>query len=184
MARFLDAGPRSWACARSGGRRSMDSRWRGAGDRARAECLARSGGWPSTASAKARRTAVAHELCPSPIIIYGASRSDTTYLSETLNSHPDIFISNETRIFAWMHESLKVITDDRRLLFRNRDDFIKHLSSVYPGVIRSFYSSLVNGRHNLGDMNPPYFSLQMLGCLDTIIELFPEKKFVRIIRDG
>jgi hypothetical protein len=50
-----------------------------------------------------------------PIVVFGAPRSGTTYLEQILNAHPAVFISHETRVFAWLHHAL-VLTQDHRLL--------------------------------------------------------------------
>jgi len=78
---------------------------------------------------------------PSPIIICGAPRSGTTYLNKLLNEHPDVFISHEIRLFAWLHDSLNVLTKQDRCLVACRDQFVRHLRSVYPQMLRDFYAA-------------------------------------------
>jgi Sulfotransferase family len=125
---------------------------------------------------------VAQETCP--IILYGAPRSGTTFLNRILNEHPDIFISNETRIFQWAHASLNQLPHDPANLFVNRDEFICHLKSQYPSLIRDFYRRLYPQARYWGDKAPHYVFRQTHGCLETIADLFPETRFIQIVRDG
>ena len=125
---------------------------------------------------------VAQETCP--IILYGAPRSGTTFLNRILNEHPDIFISGETRIFLWAHASLNRLTRDPVNLFLHRDEIVDHLRAQYPRMIRDFYCGLNPEARYWGDKAPHYVSRQALGCLDTIADLFPETRFIQIVRDG
>jgi hypothetical protein len=124
------------------------------------------------------------EQQPSPIIIYGAPRSGTTYLNRILSEHPDIFISREIRLFLWVNESLNVLTQSDEFLYHHRDAFVAHLRSVYPDLIRSFYRTLEPNVRYWGDKYPHYASPEHPGCLETIRELFPQTRFIHIIRDG
>jgi len=125
---------------------------------------------------------VAQETCP--IILYGAPRSGTTFLNRILNEHPDIFISGETRIFLWAHASLNRLTRDPVNLYLHRDEIVDHLRAQYPRMIRDFYCGLNPEARYWGDKAPHYVSRQALGCLDTIADLFPETRFIQIVRDG
>lgn len=125
-----------------------------------------------------------NQLEPSPIIIFGAPRSGTTYLGHILDHHPEVCISNEIRLFAWAHKSLNVLTQQDQALLGHRETFVKHLRSCYPELIRSFYKKLAPQARYWGDKNPHYADRQNKGCLDTIADLFPETRFIHIIRDG
>lgn len=120
----------------------------------------------------------------SPIIVYGAPRSGTTYLNLILNKHPEVFISNETRLFVWVHRSLKVLPQRDQVLLSHREEFLQHLHSRYPQLIRDFYRRLCPDARYWGDKNPHYAALSNFGCLDTIAALFPETHFIHIMRDG
>jgi hypothetical protein len=119
-----------------------------------------------------------------PIIVYGAARSGTTYLVQILNSRPDVFVSNEMRLFVWAHRSLKGETEDEAALYRERQPFLEHLYGAYPRLIRDFYRKLRPAATHWGDKNPHYASPQNRGCLDTILALFPSARFIHVLRDG
>jgi hypothetical protein len=119
-----------------------------------------------------------------PIIVYGAPRSGTTYLTNTLKQHPEVFISHETRVFVWAHESLNVLTQNPQALLTSRGKFVEHLREAYPKLIRDFYLKLAPRARYWGDKNPHYAAPNYGGCLDTIATLFPGTRFIHIIRDG
>jgi hypothetical protein len=121
------------------------------------------------------------DLVESPIVIYGAPRSGTTYLRHLLVAHPDIFITNETRIFTWAHAAREQVG---RSLNANRDQFERHLRDTLPGLIRDFYADLAPPTARYwGDKNPHYARPDP-GCLEAIEALFPAAKFIHVIRDG
>ena len=124
------------------------------------------------------------EQRPDPIIVFGAPRSGTTYLQELLNIHPDVFVSHETRIFAWLHDAVSVLTHEDRCLVTYREQFIDHLRSALPQVIRDFYRSLATDAIYWGDKNPHYADWNNNGCLELVADLFPNTRFIDLIRDG
>jgi hypothetical protein len=119
-----------------------------------------------------------------PIVLYGAARSGTTYLAQILNRQPEVFITNETRVFVWAHEALKRAPVDERIVYREKDAFVAHLRERLPGLIRDFHARMHPNRPFWGDKNPHYAAPENKGCLETIRELFPGAKFIHIIRDG
>jgi hypothetical protein len=123
------------------------------------------------------------ELASDPIIVYGAPRSGTTYLEQILNAHPAIYISNETRVFAWLHHAL-TLTQDDQLVSSHRETFVEHLRAAFPQMIRGFYRRLTPEARYWGDKNPHYADPLNRGCLETVAELFPQSRFICIIRDG
>ena len=103
---------------------------------------------------------------------------------DLLNSHPEVFVSNEVRIFTWAHHALKSLPSDERFLVSHRERFIEHLKGVLRAEIPSFYQTLAPHAQHWGDKNPHYSDPRDAGCLDTIRELFPSARFVHLIRDG
>ena len=124
------------------------------------------------------------ELAPDPIVVYGAPRSGTTYLEQILNSHPDVFISHESRVFAWLYQALEILPQDDLFLYNHRNAFVEHLRTLFPEAIRDFYRSLAPGVRHWGDKNPLYADHRVRACLDMVAELFPGSVFIHIIRDG
>jgi hypothetical protein len=118
-----------------------------------------------------------------PIVVFGAPRSGTTYLEQILNSHPAVFISHETRVFAWLHHALS-LTQDHRLVANHREEFMAHLRAGLPQVMRDFYRDLAPDARYWGDKNPHYADPFNRGSLELVAELFPGSRFVHIIRDG
>jgi hypothetical protein len=124
------------------------------------------------------------KLASDPIIIFGAPRSGTSYLNRVVNEHPDIYVSEEARLFTWVHHSLKVLVEDSSFVRKHQDLFVAHLRAEYPELIRSFYRDLRPNARYWGDKNPHYAAPEHEGCLETISELFPGTRFIHIIRDG
>jgi hypothetical protein len=127
---------------------------------------------------------MALEHAESPIIIYGAARSGTTYLTHLINTHPDVFITDETRIFVWAHKTIHSLLDNETTFFRRREEFRAYLRTALPPLIRRFYAKLFPTRHYWGDKNPHYIADGSAGCVHTILDLFPGARFIHIIRDG
>ena len=123
------------------------------------------------------------ELAPDPIVVFGAPRSGTTYLEEILNAHPEVFISHETRVFAWLNRSL-ALTQDHLLVANDREAFVEYLRGVFPHVIRDFYRQRAPDVRYWGDKNPHYTDPRAAGSLNMVAELFPGSLFIHIIRDG
>jgi hypothetical protein len=132
-----------------------------------------------------RRWAIATDFATDPIVVYGAPRSGTTYLQEILNAHPEVFISHETRVFAWLYHALEVLPQDDRLVSAKREEFVRHLHGVLPQLIRDFYRKLAPDARFWGDKNPHYADDRgNAGCLPMVADVYPLSLFIQIIRDG
>lgn len=123
-------------------------------------------------------------LMPSPIIMFGAPRSGTTYVQHILEQHRELLVTNETRVFAWLHQSFQVLPHNQDFLMAYREEFLQHLESAYPALIRDFYLKIKPHARWWGDKNPLYADPINQGCLETIARLFPGAKFIHIVRDG
>jgi predicted SAM-dependent methyltransferase len=121
---------------------------------------------------------------PAPLIVFGAPRSGTTYLQRVMDLHPAIFLSHETRVFAWLHAAINVLPASDQFVVTERERFVAHLRSALPGVLRDFYEELEPSTRYWGDKNPHYADPNNRGCLALTAELFPGTRFVNIVRDG
>ena len=119
-----------------------------------------------------------------PIIVLGAPRSGTTFLQELLNSHPEVYVSHEMRLFAWLNDTVNTLPKLDRCLVTFREQFVMHLRATLPGLIRTFYAQKWPQARYWGDKNPHYADPANEGCLDLVAELFPGAKFINIVRDG
>jgi hypothetical protein len=131
-----------------------------------------------------RRKVSVTEQARDPIIIYGAPRSGTTYIQHMLSQHPDVFLTNESRIFLWLHQAVAVDTYEDEYVLDHREAFIQHLRETQPDVIRSFYRKLAPQARYWGDKYPLYASMKHLGALEILVSLFPGTRFIHVIRDG
>ena len=59
----------------------------------------------------------------SPLILVGAARSGTTYLTDLINCHSDVFITEETRVFVWAHKTIHELLHNKSPFFRRREEF-------------------------------------------------------------
>jgi hypothetical protein len=123
------------------------------------------------------------QQAPDPIVVFGSPRSGTSYLNRLLNEHPDVYLTEEARLFVWMHHSLNLM-GDTRFVRKHRERFIEHVRVSYPELIRSFYRELKPSARYWGDKNPHYAAPENQGCLEAIAELFPGTHFIHLIRDG
>jgi hypothetical protein len=130
----------------------------------------------------AKRARPSHARRPDPLLVFGAPRSGTTYLENLLNSHPEVFLTHETRVFTWLHHSLQLTQKDP-ILLTEREAFVTHLRRAYPDLIRDFYEELGPGVTVWGDKNPHYANPHQR-CLETVVDLFPGSLFIHLVRDG
>lgn len=123
---------------------------------------------------------------PAPLFIIGAPRSGTTYLVNVLNRHPDIFLTNETRVMTWANRALNVLPKNPWILASSRDEFLAHMRKELGATIRRFYLSLgAPSFARWGDKNPHYADRKSdPDCLALINEIFPDSQFIHLVRDA
>lgn len=119
-------------------------------------------------------------LANDPIIVLGAPRSGTTYLQRIIDRHPQVALTNEVRLFEWLHRALAQ-ADDERALLNQRDAFRDHLRAELPAMVRRYYEELAPTALWWGDKNPHYAESE--ATLQTIVSLFPGARFIHIVRD-
>ncbi|MBV8801255.1 MAG: sulfotransferase [Alphaproteobacteria bacterium] len=137
-----------------------------------------------------------------PLFVTGAPRSGTTFFTVTLNRHPQVFVTNETRILSFLHNIHRTTKTPGPLLPPHpaRLAFLEILRSHFRQMVIEFYRDVLD-KTNLGtpflsehqfnrkiavwgDKNPGYSDgTKEPGCLDFILDLFPHAKFVHVVRD-
>jgi hypothetical protein len=120
-------------------------------------------------------------LHPDPILVFGAPRSGTTYLREILDAHPDVALTNEFRVFSWLHAAVGALPCDDARVFERRDEFVAQLHRELPDLLRRHYAAIAPHAKWWGDKNPHY--AQDPAVLESALLLFPEARFVHIHRD-
>src|SRR5438477_12416573 len=119
----------------------------------------------------------------SPIIVFGAPRSGTTYLNSILNSHPEVFITHETRLFVWAHRALNVLPTEDKAVLSYRKQFVDYLYGSFPQLIKDFYFRIRKpGARYWGDKNSYYAHGVDIGCLEMIATVFRDAQFIHLIR--
>lgn len=118
----------------------------------------------------------------SPIIVYGPPRSGTTYLVHILNQHPEVFISNEYRIFSWLHSATHKLTKNDQMVANGKQEFQQFIDEKLPAIVKDFYAQKHPKAYYWGDKNPFYGN--DVERLRTIKEYWPDAKFINIVRDG
>ena len=122
-----------------------------------------------------------------PLFVLGAPRSGTTLTADLLNSHPEVLITNEVRVFSFFSHALTHIPDGDsggvQYARSHPDALVASLREAVPGVVyRTFERiSRKDGRKKLkywGDKNPHHSD-----CLELIVGAFPNARFVRVKRD-
>lgn len=120
-----------------------------------------------------------------PFWVIGAPRSGTTFLARVLDHHPEIFLTNETRLMLLFSRMLNRWVGTRRLLATSRDEVIESLWQQVPRVVEQIYRDLgARPGQRWGDKYPQYADGdQDSEALATMDRLFPEGQYVHIIRD-
>ncbi len=120
-----------------------------------------------------------------PLWVIGAPRSGTTFLARVLDHHPQVLLTNETRIMLLFSRMLNRWVESRRLLATSKAEILDSLWRQTPGVIEQIYRDLgARPGQRWGDKYPQYADGdQEPEALATIDRLFPEGQYVHIIRD-
>jgi len=137
-----------------------------------------------------------------PFFIIGAQRSGTTLLRLILNSHSKIAIPEEGTFLMpllkdkyinytfkgnELNKLIKYISLNPQFELWNKNftDFFKEVKHKGKITLKEFISNLYNfyakkeGKKYWGDKTPSFFRK-----IDVINKLFPEAKFIHIVRDG
>jgi len=120
-----------------------------------------------------------------PFWVIGAPRSGTTFLARVLDHHPEIFLTNETRVMLLFSRMLNRWVDSRRLLATSKQEIVDSLWRHLPGLIEQVYQDLgAAPGQRWGDKYPQYADGDLdPEALATIDRLFPQSQYVHILRD-
>lgn len=131
-----------------------------------------------------------------PFFIVGSARSGTTLLRLILNAHPEVAVPPESRFIVELWRGSDVVrTDDflRELAAHKRFqtwdlpvETVRHelgtaADVAYTDAIEAAYHAYarVNGKSRWGDKTPRYVE-----DIDLLARLWPDARFVHLIRDG
>jgi hypothetical protein len=147
----------------------------------------------------------AEEISKIPIVfILGNPRSGTTLLQESLNAHPNIIAPFECdfvlylhprfgKIKRWTEKNINEFADaflslaiTKKIWMVHKEDLLKDLMSVrkeatYPLLCKTVYFRMAGNKERillLSDKFPTYSIFA-----DRLLSIFPEAKFIHIIRD-
>lgn len=121
-----------------------------------------------------------------PFFVIGSPRSGTTYLVEVLARHPDILLTNETRVMTFFNRALHGLGRKRFVLMDQREQFLRVFKAHIPEIVRDFYRTLgATETCRWGDKFPHYADRRTdPELLDLLLEVFPRCQLVHIVRDG
>ena len=122
-----------------------------------------------------------------PLFLIGAPRSGTTILSNLLNAHAEVLLTNETAVFL----QLNAVIEKRRLCARAGIPFGRAYRDLWAGnlreqskrLIESYYERIAahESRENLkywGEKHPHLHT-----CLHYVSELYPDAIYIYAVRD-
>ncbi|MDQ4107899.1 MAG: sulfotransferase [Actinomycetota bacterium] len=131
-----------------------------------------------------------------PFFIVGSARSGTTLLRLMFNAHPDVAVPPESRFVTELfqgHEDVDVDEFLRELSAHKRwhewdipigavaEELLGHERVPYRDAIAAAFGAYAraHGKSRWGDKTPRYIE-----SIDLLARLFPEGRFVHLVRDG
>lgn len=133
---------------------------------------------------------------PGPFFIVGSARSGTTFLRLTMNAHPLVAVPPESRFITELREGrdeVEVVEFLKRLATHKRFNAwelpIENVAQQLTGKTRAPYAEAISaayrayaeahGKKLWGDKTPRYVE-----HIPELAELFPDARFIHLIRDG
>jgi Sulfotransferase family len=123
------------------------------------------------------------EICPDPVFIIGSPRSGTTILARSLGEHSELWTSEESHFLDRLVDVAADIYASG--LEGHRQSWIwaqgvgraEFVAALGTGV-NALFTSRSNGRRWIE--HTPYY----LEIAETLAEMFPEARFIHMLRDG
>lgn len=123
-----------------------------------------------------------------PLIVMGVPRSGTTFLQQVIDSHPNICLTDELRVFAWLFAEVKRLSAGYKAHggvypFNDGPVFGNYLLKNAGTLIRPFYAQLAKKRGKdkvryWGDKYPHYNEV-----LQDLVKSLPRARYIMIHRD-
>lgn len=105
-----------------------------------------------------------------------------------LHHHPSVFLTNESRVMAYVSRCLHDVPVERgpKPLLSHSEHFLQIMHHHLRAAVLDLYDELGAADCAFwGDKYPHYADPTAdPKCLDTIIDMFPDSRFIHIIRDG
>ena len=122
-----------------------------------------------------------------PLFPIGAARSGTTIVARILDAHPEILMTNETTVFLQLSHIIEKSRDGIKsgVIYGKEyhELWADHLLEYAKDLIEEYYAKIAAQRNAQqlkywGDKHPHHSS-----CLSFIDNLYPEARYIYILRD-
>ncbi len=127
------------------------------------------------------KTQFQHLQQPAPVFLIGFLRSGTTLVQEVLDTHPEVFISDETDLVVAMRNELNKIFHGKgstaEQLTNANLSIIEHLRNFYWERAKNRYGQQMSGKLFIDKTTMNTFDIGLINCV------FPEAKIIFVARD-
>lgn len=122
-----------------------------------------------------------------PLFLIGAPRSGTTILSNLLNAHAEVLLTNETAVFL----QLNAVVENSRLCARAGVPLVRAHSDLWAGILRERSKRLIESYYERIAARERRESIKYWGekhphlhtCLRYVSELYPDAFYIYAVRD-
>jgi glycosyltransferase involved in cell wall biosynthesis len=115
------------------------------------------------------------------IFICGAQRSGNTLMRAMLDSHPRICCGQELKVLPRVAQLYRQISGPYRFVMESYDNTLSDVQSVFRGFVEGLVENYrrAEGKPRWAEKTP-----QNVGSMVELGEIFPEAKFIHMLRDG